>query len=83
MEWINCLLFDTILPIIEAAINLWLATSLTKVGLVTEYRAIIVILMLPCVVNPFLWFRLKSNYKFSSSFVFVLLFLGFPSPVFL
>ena len=34
IEWINCLLFDTLLLILEAAINLWMAT---KLGSYTEF----------------------------------------------
>lgn len=83
VEWINCSLFDALLLVLEAAINLWLATCLNEAKLVNEYRAIIVMLILPSVVNPILWLRLKSQYKLSSAFILVLLVVGFPSPLFL
>ena len=83
VEWINCSLFDALLLVLEAAINLWLATSLNEAKLATEYRAIVVMLILPSIVNPLLWLRLKSQYKLSSAFILVLLVVGFPSPLFL
>lgn len=83
VEWINCSLFDALLLVLEAAINLWLATCLNAAKLTSEYRAIIVMLMLPSLINPILWLRLKSNYKLSSAFILVLLVVGFPSPLFL
>merc|ERR1719270_1524676 len=76
IEWINCLLFDTLLLILEGAINLWMATRLADVGLVSEYRAIIVILMLPSFVNPAIWLLIKNKYKLSGVFIFTLLMLG-------
>ncbi len=83
MEWFNSLLFDALLLIVEAAINLWLATALYNEGFVTEYRAIVVMLILPSLINPVLWMRLKSTYRLGTWFVFIMLFIGFPSPVFL
>ena len=65
MEWINSLIFDVILLIIEAAINLWLANTLGQEGLILEYRAIIVMLIMPSLINPFIWLGLKSQYKMS------------------
>ena len=53
------------------------------VGLVSEYRAIIVMLMLPSVVNPAIWLLIKNKYKLSGVFIFTLLMLGCPSPFFL
>lgn len=83
IEWINCLLFDNLLLILEAGINLWMATRLADVGLVSEYRSIIVMLMLPSVVNPAIWLLIKNKYKLSGVFIFTLLMLGCPSPFFL
>ena len=83
VEWINCSLFDALLLVLEAAINLWLASCLNAAKLTTEYRAIIIMLMLPSLINPLLWLRLKSHYKLSSAFILVLLVVGFPSPLFL
>ena len=51
--------------VVEAAINLWLANTLIQEGLVLEYRAIIVMLIMPSVVNPLVWLGLKSHYKIS------------------
>lgn len=83
VEWVNSLLFDVILLVVEAAINLWLANTLIQEGLVLEYRAIIVMLIMPSVVNPLVWLGLKSHYKISGTLIFVLLVVGFPSPLFL
>lgn len=81
IEWINCLLCDTLLLIIEAAVNMWMAFSLYNVGRVAEYRAIIVILVLPSIFNPAIWLGIRRNYKISGAFVFALLMVGLPSPL--
>ena len=47
VEWINSLIFDVILLITEAATNLWLANALGQLQLISQYRAIIIMLMLP------------------------------------
>ena len=82
VEWINCLLFDGLLLVLEAAINLWLASSLERIGLISEYRAIIAMLILPSLLNPAIWMVVKKNYKISAAFVTTLLIFGFPSPLF-
>lgn len=83
VEWVNSLIFDVVLLITEAVANLWLANALGQLELISQYRAIIIMLILPSVVNPFVWLGLKSNYKVSSVFILMLLFVGFPSPLFL
>ena len=82
IEWIMCLLFDCFLLILEVSVNLWLASSLYDNNLPTPYTAIIIILFVPCLINPVLWLKLKSSYKFTTCLVFVLLMLP-PSPLFL
>ena len=82
IEWIMCLLFDCFLLILEVSVNLWLASSLYDNNLPTPYTAIMIILFVPCLINPVLWLKLKSSYKFTTCLVFVLLMLP-PSPFFL
>ena len=83
VEWVNCLLFDTILLIVEAAINLWMASKFAEVGLISQYRAIIVMLIVPSFANPTIWLFMRKKYNISGVFIFVLLLLGFPSPFFM
>lgn len=83
IEWMMSLIFDCGLMIVEAAINLWLATTLYREGMVAEYRAIIIVLILPSLLNPLIWQRLKQNYRMSCFFITTMLFIGFPSPLFL
>ena len=53
------------------------------VGLVSQYRAIICMLILPSIINPGIWLLLKNKYKLSGVFIFALLMVGVPSPFFL
>ena len=65
VEWFVSLVFDVILLIVEASVNLYLANTLGEEGLTLEYRAIIIMIMLPSLVNPCVWLGLKSSYNIS------------------
>ena len=65
VEWFVSLVFDVILLIVEASVNLYLANILGQEGLILEYRAIIIMIMLPSLVNPCVWLGLKLSYNIS------------------
>ena len=65
VEWFVSLVFDVILLIVEASVNLYLANTLGEEGLTLEYRAIIIMIMLPSLINPCVWLGLKSSYNIS------------------
>ena len=65
VEWFVSLVFDVILLIVEASVNLYLANILGQEGLILEYRAIIIMIMLPSLINPCVWLGLKSSYNIS------------------
>lgn len=77
-----CLLFDCVLLAIEGCVSLWLASSLYENNLDGPYTAILIILFLPCLINPILWLKIKESYKFNTCLVLILL-LIVPSPLLL
>jgi len=86
VEWLFCLLFDCLILLFEVGMSLWLASSLYEQELVGCYRAIIIILVLPCLFNPLVWVSMHSSYRYISCNPLVILgvsALGFPSPLFI
>ena len=86
VEWLLCLFFDCLLLVVEVGMSLWLASSLYEQELVGCYRAIIIILVLPCLFNPLAWVSMHSSYRYISCNPLVILgvsALGFPSPLFM
>ena len=86
VEWLLCLFFDCLLLVVEVGMSLWLASSLYEQELVGSYRAIITILVLPCIVNPMLWVSCHQAYRTLSANplgVLAATAIGFPSPLFM
>ena len=86
VEWLFCLLFDCLILLFEVGMSLWLASSLYEQELVGSYRAIITILVLPCIVNPMLWVSCHQTYRTLSANplgVLAATAIGFPSPLFM
>ena len=86
VEWLLCLFFDVLVLVVEVGMSFWLASSLYEQELVGSYRAIVTILVLPCVFNPMLWVSMHQSYRALSANPLVVLgatAIGFPSPLFM
>ena len=82
-EWLVSLFFDLILLFAEVGVNLWLALMLKDRSYQGFHDGIVTLLFVPSFVNALLWLKLKSRYRqIGSGFMFVVVFLGFPSPAF-
>ena len=82
-DWFKCVVLDCAFLVLEVGVSLWLASSLRAADITPSFRAIPIILVLPCFVNPLVWIGSFTRYKkISPLFIIALVTLGFPSPLF-